>query len=626
MRAHTLSVFLALAGAVAIGAQEPLPQSAGFGAIYRDVALDPLTGNVTHLGVAADTTSGHFFVSATGPGGVPPHVIYELDADGLLLGSFQQPAAHQASAFGLRDLEFDGQSLIGGSEFGISVFSPSGQPVNQILAVNGPQPITQPITGAVAAQLQVFRAIALDPAGNGGNGSLLLADFASPIYEIDLLGNVLATFPNQGWSAYGLTLDPVTGNVWVLAGPGGQIEELDRATMTPTGRTLAPIASGSAGGLALASSTAGHYEPWATQSALVHLVQGAPDRLAVQRLHLHPGVLGWEEVQLRMGVNGGPATTGTAPFWIGDRLDYLPFDPTGARNGQPVWILFNVYFDANRNGYTDLGVVFPGIGILAEHRSLNTISTPSTGTSLVTTGAVGMTSSWTPPPSLALVDRDLFRMQALYVEPASPQAGIASTNVAHWQAIGGERGIVVAASGVTSFNGGSAPPFWTVTSDLTHGHGDITAVEITTIGATAPAALQRFDIDQNNMLDRFDGGNAPRAGFRGTYRNGTAIVCGLDFNAPGVYVAPFHLAGESSGAAFTTLPDAAGYVPDLQFAFTAFQPGKTFAFDCDTDGGPPGGSDHAGMVVRVTTTGSGVLQGQLAVDPAAPNRAVVWFP
>ncbi|MDO8348929.1 MAG: hypothetical protein Q7T30_01745, partial [Planctomycetota bacterium] len=63
-----------------------------------------------------------------------------------------------------------------------------------------------------------------------------------------------------------------------------------------------------------------------------------------------------------------------------------------------------------------------------------------------------------------------------------------------------------------------------------------------------------------------------------------------------------------------------------QFAFTAFTPGRTFAFDCDTDGGPPAGSDHAGMVVRVTTANSGVLTGMLQVDPVTPNRAVVWFP
>ena len=73
-------------------------------------------------------------------------------------------------------------------------------------------------------------------------------------------------------------------------------------------------------------------------------------------------------------------------------------------------------------------------------------------------------------------------------------------------------------------------------------------------------------------------------------------------------------------------PDSSGYAQDLKFSFTAFDQGKAFEFDCDTDGGPPAGSDQAGMIVRVTTTGSGLLTGVMTVDPNVPNRALVWFP
>lgn len=612
--------------AAALPAQQPKPNAAGFGGRYLELELDPITGNAINLGVAVDGNTGNLFVTATGAGGLPPHLIYELDSSGALITSFAQPAVHDPSPFGIRDLAFDGQSLIGGSEHGISVFSPTGTPTNQILAQNGAQSIVQPITGPVAAQLTVFRAVALDKAGNGGNGSLLVADFASAIYEIDFAGNILATFPNQGWSAYGLVIDPVTGNPWVLAGPSGRIAELDRATMALTGRRLETVGVGAPGGLALASPIAGHHEPWGNAAAFIHLVQGATDRLAVQRLHLFSGLLGWDEIQLRVGRNGGPTTTSVVPFWNGDTLDFEPHDPTGLRNGLPVWILFNVYNDANRNGYTDISAFVPGVGLLWEHRSLNPFSLPSTPASLVTTGSVGAVSSWQMPASIPLVDQDLFRMQALYFEPASPQAGIASTNEAVWHVQSGERGIVVAASGTTSFNAGLAPPYWAVTSDATHNHGSITAIEISTIGAATPAAWQSFDIDQNNMNDRFDGGNATTAGFAGTYRNGSASACGLDYGAAGAYVAAFHLPGESAGVRFSSPPDPSGYVADLNFAFTAFGPGKAFEFDCDTDGGPPAGSDQAGMVIRVTTTGSGVLSGTLAVDPSTPNRAVVWFP
>lgn len=607
-------------------AQEPIAEGAGLGAIYADLRLDPWTGNPLHLGCAVDPRSGRSYVSATRTGAGGSHWIYEFDGTGNLLGQFPQPAVHDASGFGMRDLECDGHSLIGGSEFGISVVTPNGALATHIHAANGPQPISQPITGPVSALLPVVRAIALDPNGNGGNGSLLVADFATPIYEIDFTGAVLRSFPYQGWSAYGLAIDPTTGNPWVFAGPSGQIEELDRQTMAPTGRMLAPVAAGAPGGLSLASPVAGHHEPWPLRTGFVHLVQGVEDRLAVQRLHLLPGVAGWDELRLEVGSNGGPLQTGLQPFWRGDQLQVRPVDPTGLRQGWPVWLVFNVYHDANRNALTDLSSLVPGTGVLWEHRALNALSAPSTAAFLLTTALVGSTSTWVLPPAFPLADRDLFRMQGLYFEPNSPQAGIASTNSAVWQAQAGERGIVVAADGPNSFHGAQGQPFWSVRSDGTHGHGAILRVEISTLGATGYAAGMTFDIDQNAMDDRFDGGNRTVVGYRGTYRNGTAAACGLDFQAPGAYVAPFHDPGESCGAAFSLPPDASGNVADLQFAFTAFTPGKVFEFDCDTDYGPPAGSDHAGMVVRVTTANSGVLVGRLQVDPGAPFRSVVWFP
>lgn len=606
--------------------QEPLAPAAGFGAIYANHGLDSRTGANLHLGVAVDTRTGWFYVTATRAQPSSPHRIFVLDEAGVVRSVMAQPTIHSISPFGMRDLEFDGESLIGGSEVGISVLGVDGTPRGQVLAANGPQPITQPITGPIAAVLPVCRAIAFDPDGNQGNGSLLVADFASPIYEIDLQGNILATFPALGWSAYGLTRDPVTGNIWVHAGPQGQIEELDRATMVPTGRKLAPVGAGAPGGLALASPVAGHHEAWPNLAAFVHLVQGVEDRIAVQRVHLFPGVAGWNELQLEASRAGGVWGTGTTPFWRGDTLTFRVVDPQGLRQGQPVWFYFNVYQDAAQNASTDLSLLFPGMGVLWEQRSLHALSVPSTPAYLLTTGVVGNPKSFVVPARLPLSERDLFRLQGIYFEPNSPQASIASTNIVHWQARGGERGIVVAAEGLTSFQGGQGAPFWSVSSDATHGHGAITRVEFSTIGAAAPAVWQRFDIDQDGMGDRFDGGNSQLPGRLGTYREGSANTCGLDFAAPGVYVAPFHGPGESAGVAFSSPPDAAGYTQDLIFAFTDFVPGRRFAFDCDTDGGPPSGSDHAGMVIRVTTTQSGVLSGVLQVDPQRPFRSVVWFP
>ncbi len=614
-----------LATGLALAAQTPTRNGAGFGAIYADVAIDPQTGALAHLGVAVDGV-GRFHVATARGGAAAAHTMFVFDRSGVLLGSYAQPAVHQATGFGLRDLEFDGQSLIGGSEVGISVFDAAGNPVHQILAANGPQPIVQPIAGPVAAMLPVFRAIALDPRGNAGDGSLLVADFGSPIFEIDFAGNVLATFPNLGWSAYGLAIDPVTGNPWVVAGPGGRIEELDRTTMAPTGRALAPIADGAPGGLALASPAAGHHEPWANRAAFVHLVQASEDRFAVQRLHVHPGQFGWDEVVLQAGRNGGPRGTARVPFWSGDTLDYVLSDPTALRNGAYAFLVFNLYADAARDGYTDGGVFAPGAGILRELRALLPISQPATSNAILDLVQVGAPGSWALPPGFPLHQGDLFRAQAMVYDPSTLQLDLLATNEVNWQADSGQRGIVVAADGPTSFHGGQGGAFWTVTSDLTHGHGDILGVEFSTIGAAPHIAALRFDIDQDGMNDRFIGGNTQYPFLRGTYRGGSEVLCGLDFQAPGVYVGSFHGPGESTGARFGSPPDALGYVADLHFAFTAFGPGKTFGFDCDTDGGPPSGADHAGLIVRVTTTGSGVLTGVLQVDPQVPDRSAVWFP
>src|SRR5262249_45581042 len=205
------------------------------GAHYCEFELDPQTGNVLQLGVAVASTDGHVFVSATGPLGAPPHLFYEFDATGGLLGVVPQPAAQNSSALGMRDLEFDGPSLLGGSEVGISVCSRTGALVNVVLTANGPQPVVQPITGAMMAQLGVARALALDPQGDSGNGSLFVADFGSPILECTLSGAVLRAIPNGGWSAYGLALDPVTRNLWVNADNNGNLAEIDRVTGALTG-------------------------------------------------------------------------------------------------------------------------------------------------------------------------------------------------------------------------------------------------------------------------------------------------------------------------------------------------------------------------------------------------------
>ena len=623
-----LAVAVCLLGPLA--AQTPSPDNAGCGAIYQDFALDPKTGNVLHLGVAVSSVTGHVFVSAAGPLGAPPHVLYEFDPHGVLLGTVLQPAAQNASPLGMRDLEFDGQSILGGSEVGISVCSPGGALVNQLLAANGPQPIAQPIGGAALAQLGTLRALAFDPHGNGGNGSLLVADFGSPILECDLQGNVLRTTPNGGWSAYGLAVDPVTGNLWVNADLQGNLAEIDRASGLLTGHVLAPVLRDAlAGGLSVASGVAGHHERWPAEFVLAHVAQAATgdDHVGIQRVHLYPGLLGFDEPVLRIGTNGGALARGIASFTTGDRLDLRAGSPTGRLDGQPCWTFANFAAEAGLDGYTDLSPVLPGAGLLREFRCLTALSTPATAVYGLLGHTLGAPASILLPPPLRVAAGELLRLQTVYLEPQSPQV-FGATNEGNFVGAVVETGIVVAAAGPNSFQMNPATPFWTIRSDSTHAHGAILSVEISFASASGPGALQRFDIDQLGMNDRFDGGNSSLPGAHGTYRGGSDQLCGLDYAAPGVYVDPvLHTQpGESCGAAVTLLP---GFVLDassLLFRFTAFTPGHAFLFDCDTDGGPPSGDGQAGAIVRVMTANSGLLVGALQVDPTQPDRAVVFFP
>ncbi|MBK8101609.1 MAG: hypothetical protein IPK26_31390 [Planctomycetes bacterium] len=624
------SLFKVLAAATLLAtvpAQDPLRTNAGFGGTYLDFQLDPQTGATAHLGVAVDSRNGHIFVSATRGAPGLPHRIWEFDARGNLIGSFAQPTVHSATAFGIRDLEFDGQNLIGGSEAGISVFSVTGALVGSVEATNGPQPVQQPIAAAGVPGLWVPRAIALDPNGNNRNGSLLVADFDASIVEIDLAGQVLTSWQSQGWVIYGMALDPVSGNVWINSF-GGDLAELDRASMTPTGRTVPQVVpNGVPGGLSMASPQAGHHQTWPVAASLVQLTQDAVDRVGVHRLHLHPGLQGPEEPQLRLAIGGGLPTLGNAAFAAGDTLTLELFDPTGLRNGQPCWSLLNFHAEAVRDGVTDLSPVLPGAGVVPELWALNALSVPPSTTFAIAPHVIGTALSVPVPSGFSVALGDVLRWQSLWLLPGSP-ALFAASNEAHFVGTEREHGIVVRAEGANSFRQGPGTPFWAVSSDGTHAHGDILRVEFSFLGATGPAAPQHFDIDQDNMGDRFDGGNATGTGCRGTYRNGSDALCGLDYGVAGVHVVPgcHTAAGESSGVVLPVPPTQDGSAPELAFHFTNFGPGKSFEFDCDTDGGVPSGDQHAGMIVRVVTQNSGVLTGVLAIDPNAPDRAVVWFP
>lgn len=419
-------------------------QNAGVGAIYRSIQLNPLTGNDGHLGCAVRQRDGHIFVSARGPGGAPPHKIYELSETGVLLGSFNQPSVHDSSPWGIRDLAVDNAgNLIGGSENGITIFdSQTGALVNSVSANNGPQPVVQPIRGLALGSLGTFHGMAFDPSGDGGNGSLWSASFHSALIEFNLAGDPLHTFQAANWSIYGIAIDPVTGNLLVNSAPDfGRISEVASGTGLLTGRSIPMALPGVAGvtlqgGLSLASSTAGVHERWFSEVNLVELTQNTTsDVLSIRRLHLYhddmatPPRNGWNETNLQSAVGAtGTLDTSFKTFTDGATLRLKVNDPTNASNGFPAWVIFNMFGDANVDAYTDLTGLFPGAGVLVEQRCLNPLSTPSSPFFIYTTVSIGTAVNLPTPAGIFQVG-DRLRLQALYLQPLlGGPLPLASTN------------------------------------------------------------------------------------------------------------------------------------------------------------------------------------------------------
>lgn len=610
--------------------------NAGTGGTYLDLAVDGSTGALSNLGVAVDATSGDILVAAAAS--TPPHRIYRLNGrTGVLIGSFAQAAVHNGSTFGMRDLETDGAAFFGGSEAGVTGFSITGAAVTQIRARNGLRSFTPPIAGAALTALGgVVRGLCWDPDANGGNGAFFGVNGASPIVEFDLQGNVLSTHAapaGANWYGFGLALDPITGNLWLNGdATSADLVEISRATWAATGRRIAnTLRDGVPGGLSAAGTLAGQHEPWGMAFGLVALTQaggllGDPDRIHIHRIHLLPGRLGTDEVVLQNAVGNRPLDTTTKVYSGGATLALRMNDPLGVRTGQPSWQVWNVLDGAAGDSYTRLGILIPNAGLMIEQRTLNSLSlAPSTNFHL-SSMPIGFTIQVPLPPNYPVCAGDTIRIQSIYLEPLHPQL-LMSTNEAIFVA-NTNCGITVYAAGANSFNASTTAGFFGVDNQAGSRHGDITRVTFSLIGATAPNHTMVFDLDQSGMGDRFDGGNAQTAGCRGTYRNNSDSVCGLDYGAAGNHRIACHTPQENSGFTFTTAHyDAINQTTkDLRFNFLAFGPGKRFEFNVDTDFGRGiTGADMVGMQVTVDTTLSGTLQGVLAQDPADPQRAYVLF-
>jgi hypothetical protein len=84
------------------------------------------------------------------------------------------------------------------------------------------------VSGSAPGGVGNWRALAFDPTGAGGAGSMWVASFSSPLVEVDMTGGLLNTYPNPG-SLYGLAYDDSDGNLWGHI-TGGDVIKIDATT------------------------------------------------------------------------------------------------------------------------------------------------------------------------------------------------------------------------------------------------------------------------------------------------------------------------------------------------------------------------------------------------------------
>lgn len=652
-------------GAINGVAPTPLDTTAGHDGLGRVVwgpvpmdKLDPT--NNGFLGV--EELNGRIFVTARDPAVGSAHVFYEVDQAGNLVATLPQDPATGSSAWGWRDLASDGANLMAGYEGGIHVFDPNtGALVNQVLAANGPQTLTaNPIGGAGLATLGNYRAVAFDPTGNGGNGSIITASFGSVMMEIDLQGNILRQWGPGSWSSYGHALDPTDNTkMWVNsipnAGPLGEMD-LTPTMEAPTGNTIPVILPGSAqGGL---DAVLGGLGTSGSAVDLLALHQSTPDTIVGYRLHrTGSAYLGTGEAKLVTQIEpcGVPPAqpafdASSKTFSASDGISYgfdLSSNPIGLP-GLPTTILATLGLDTRSVATTP---AIAGIPPVQDFSVPNDLSNPPADAPFVIADGFGLGGLLTPSPlfilplgpntlvdvtsssvsvsGISLPAGSRLHLQALYADGGSP-LGLTGTNRVEFVSGGTAAGafcIEVSATGGNSFNAVASDGFWKVVHN-----GTCAAIQDVTIDLSTVATGMVFDTNQTGMADVTWGGNSTVPGCTGTYRNGSDVNTGLVYDSMNTYTpaTPNPPCDSTANCGFIgTLPGTTDSYGALQFRFDCANQTffcKTFEFDADTDGGPGiSGDMMAGATVTITLCDSTVFTGTLAVDPTTANRSFVQF-
>lgn len=199
--------------------------------------------------------------------------VFMFDATGALTGSYPEIAGARTDAWGYRDGTTDGTHVYFGWGGGVARHNADGS--GGVLH----------IAGAAPGGVGTWRALAYDPTGDGGAGSLWTASFGSDLIEVDMAGGILTTFtnPTVPWSLYGLAMDHATGNLWGHSRTGtgdAELIEIDTTTGTIIGAPINTSFGWPGSSVPGAHAIQGGLSMFDGSGLLYSVLQGTPDAMA----------------------------------------------------------------------------------------------------------------------------------------------------------------------------------------------------------------------------------------------------------------------------------------------------------------------------------------------------------
>ena len=215
-------------------------------------------GDTQLLGIEFDGT--YYWITGGFSGG-EPNKLYQLDATGVLINTYDQSSL---AGWGWRDLAWDGSYLWASDQAMIQEIDPA----------------TGLVTGnTIPGPVNPCRALAYDPV----NDWFWTASFSSSIYAFDRTGTTQGTFGNT-YSVYGMAWDDVSDDgpwLWVFSQDGTPqytIWQFDPVGGTYTGLSYVGIlpagfTAGLAGGCGITTDLPGYGD----FAVFVALIQGTPN-------------------------------------------------------------------------------------------------------------------------------------------------------------------------------------------------------------------------------------------------------------------------------------------------------------------------------------------------------------